>query len=131
MQELSYAALPEAMAILVKDILREPSASWFAEDRHRRFGITLDELAQQKGGEAGWPAVVEALNKLRTFLTANKKDEGPFVMGGTPSYADFYIVALFEGLERVKKALYAKIVGYDHAFSDLHAACRVWTKRDD
>lgn len=123
--------LPDFMVTVLHEWLDEPSRSWFAEDRKRRLGMTLEEFAKVKGGEAAWPGTEEGLKKLQGLLTAHKKDEGPFILGSTVSYGDFIIVTLFEGLERIRKDRYEKLVAYDERFKKLHEACRPWLKKDD
>lgn len=128
--EVTMAVLPNALPNVVNNVLQEPSKTWFAEDRHRRFGMSLDELASKLGGEQGWQNAQESLKKLKDLLAGSKKNEGPFLLGSTPSYGDFLIAALFESLERLKKDDYEKVMGYDETFTALHEACKPWTKKD-
>ena len=129
--ELSWLVFPDMLHLLPKEILNERSASWFAEDRKRRWGITLDELAEKNGGEKAWASAVPVMTRLKAFLTENKRDQGPFILGSTPSYGDLYIIALFQAAEVVSKGMYEKIVGFDQAFRDLHEAGRKWTLKVD
>ena len=129
--EVVIALLPDLQVNYLRDWLQEPSLSWFAEDRERRFGMTCEELAEQKGGNTAWPAAEAGLKKLQNLLVAHKRDEGPFLMGSTVCYGDFTIAVLFESVKRVGKSDYEKIMSYDDRFKDLHEACKPWLKRDD
>lgn len=129
--ELMWLIFPDVLHLLPKKILNEPSASWFAEDRKRRFGMTLDEMAELKGGEKAWPAVVQSMERLRQFLTVRKRDEGPFIMGSTPCYGDLCVVALFESLQTVSVEMYEKVVAFCREFGDLHEAGKKWARQMD
>ena len=95
------AARPMIMATVCRNVLREPSAPWFAADRERRFGKTLDEYERDEGGDAAWDAAQKGLESLKLEMKQQKKDDGPFVLGSTVSYGDFLIAAIFTWLERV------------------------------
>ncbi|KAI7329894.1 hypothetical protein KC315_g5931 [Hortaea werneckii] len=125
-QELMWSLFPDLLHLLPKGILSERSAVYFAEDRKRRFGISLDDLAATKGGEVAWEAAQPSMAALKTFLTSKKKDEGPFIMGSTPSYGDLIIIALFQSLNVVKKESCARLVGYCSEFEKLHEAGNQW-----
>jgi glutathione S-transferase len=119
------------MATVCRNVLRERSASWFAEDRQRRFGKTLDQYERDEGGDVAWQAAQKGLESLKLEIQQNKRDDGPFVLGSTITYGDFLVAAIFNWLERVHPAVYGKFVGYDESFKKLHEACRPWLKRDD
>ncbi|KAK5128938.1 hypothetical protein LTR85_000271 [Meristemomyces frigidus] len=128
---LVMALLPGVMPGIVTDILQEPSASWFAEDRERRFGMKLDELAQKAGGEVGWQNAEPVLKKVKVMLQEGKKDDGPFVLGSTPSYSDLIIVAFFECLHRISMDDYERLMRFDLSFKALHEACKPWLEKDN
>ncbi|KAK4550501.1 hypothetical protein LTR36_000080 [Oleoguttula mirabilis] len=128
---LTMALLPGVMPSVVNDILQEPSKSWFVEDREKRFGMTLEQLAQMAGGEPGWQKAEPTLQKVKELLNDGKKDDGPFVLGKTPSYSDLIIVAFFECIRRVSKDDYERLMRYDNSFGALHEACKQWTEKDD
>ena len=70
-------------------------------------------------------------DQLKAELHKHKKDEGPFVLGSQVSYGDFIIASFFESVERVDKAVYDRLVGYDDSFKRLHEGCRPWLERDE
>lgn len=127
------AVVPNALVQLLK-ILPERSATFFAEDRKKRFGISLEELAKAKGGAAGWEAARAPggpLDKLRDVLTKHRRDEGPFALGSQVSYGDFIAASLFECLERTDIDSYHQLMSFDDQFKTLHNKCRPWLQRDD
>ena len=125
------AARPMIWAGLYRNVLPEPSATFFAEDRERRKGKTLEQFKADEGGEKAWRLAHEGLEELRTELTQHKRDDGPFVLGSTPSYGDFLIVAIFNWLEIADEEVYEGFVGFDERFRRLHEACRPWLGRND
>ncbi|EMC92230.1 hypothetical protein BAUCODRAFT_38250 [Baudoinia panamericana UAMH 10762] len=129
-QELLFAIVPAVVDGLLDDWLQEPSKSWFIEDRERRFGMTMQQMRENLGGEKAWQNAEAALKKLQSFLTEHKKDEGPFVLGSTPCYADLCVVALLESLKRVCLEQYEQIIAYDERFKAIHDACKPWTEQD-
>lgn len=125
------AARPMIWAGLYRNVLREPSATFFAEDRRRRLGKTLDQYKEANGGDAAWSLAYEGLESLRAEFDQHKTVEGPFLLGNTVSYGDFLIVAILNWLEITDKQVYEGFVGHDERFKRLHEACRPWLKRDD
>ncbi|TKA65339.1 hypothetical protein B0A55_09439 [Friedmanniomyces simplex] len=128
---LVVSAGPDFMVAVVDDILQEPSKTWFAEDRHKRFGMSLQELQEKMGGETGRPATQAGCEKLKGLLTSHKEDEGPFILGSKPSYGDLLAATLFESMRRMNVSQYEKIVESDESFKRLHEACKPWLERDN
>jgi glutathione S-transferase len=124
------AARPMILAAVWRNVLREPSASFFAEDRRQRFGKTLDQLEQDDGGDKGWAAAQKALECLRLEMKQHKNDDGPFLLGSRVSYGDFLITAIFTWLERADSRVFERFVGYDESFRRVYEACRPWLERD-
>lgn len=125
--------MPLALPTLIHKCLPDRSAKFFDEDREKRFGIKIDDLAALKGEEL-WQAGESpggALEQIKDELHKHKKDDGPFVLGSQVSYGDFVIASLFEATERVDKSVYDRLMGYDKSFKELHEACRPWFQRDN
>ena len=119
---------------LIPSLLPERSGVYFDETRKAAFGVSLKEMAAAKGGDQAWKTAAEpggAAEKLAEMLTKYKKDEGPFVLGSEPSYADFVAASLFECVERCCVEDYRKLMALDARFGALHEACRPWLLRDD
>ena len=124
------AARPMILAAVWRNVLREPSASFFAKDRHRRFGKTLDQLEREDGGDKAWAAAQIGLESLKLDMKQHKKDDGPFLFGSNVSYGDFLITAIFTWLERADSRIFEKFVGYDESFRRVYEACGPWLERD-
>ncbi|KAK4575028.1 hypothetical protein LTR86_000878 [Recurvomyces mirabilis] len=124
-------AAPNFMVLVVDNWLQEPSKSWFAEDRIRRLGMTVQECRQKAGGEIARPKIEEGSVELRDLLTKHKKDEGPFILGSAVSYGDFVAGGLFEGLKRMDPEHYKAFIDYDHSFKKLHEAIKPWVQKDN
>ena len=124
---LSATLLPAVQ----RNVLREPSTSYFAENRKQRLGMSLEQLEKDHGGETAWVASRSGLEVLKTQLGVHKRDEGPFVLGSVVSYKDFMIAAIFRWIERTDEDLYRRLIGYDSTFEKHYKACRPWLARDD
>jgi len=118
------------MNAVYKNILPESSKSWYAEDKFRRFGMTLDELEAKTGPDA-YETAQPGLEKLKQALTTHKNDAGPFLLGSTPSYGDLVATAMFEGLKRALPDQLEKVLSYDDSFSEVYEACKKWTLKAD
>lgn len=131
--EATQYVLPLGLPTLVNECLPERSAKFFSEDREKRFGISLDDLANLKGEELFSAAEAPGgiLEQLKDELHKHKKDDGPFVLGSQVSYGDFIIASLFESLARVVPRLYERVIGYDDSFKKLHDVCKPWLEKDD
>ena len=93
---LLNALVPRILLASQRNIMREPSTSWHAKDREQRFGKSLEQLDSEDGGEKAWNAAQSCLESLRNELSKSKRDDGPFVLGQTVSYADFAIAGFFD-----------------------------------
>ena len=114
----------------VPDLLNERSAEYFRETRGKRFGMPLAELAKSdRVGENAWKSAEPGLQELRTILNEN---EGPYVLGKEPSFADFAIAGLFRFVQLLDRGdLYDRLMGYDKAFPEQFKACGKWFERED
>ncbi|KAK5166664.1 uncharacterized protein LTR77_008208 [Saxophila tyrrhenica] len=125
------AARPTIILAAQQNILSEGSAAWHAQDRERRFGKSVEQWEKDEGGEKGWKAAQPGLEAVKAELNRHKRDEGPFVLGGTVSYGDFLIAGFFEWLRRADASLYERYVRYDESFKKHREACEPWLARDD
>lgn len=125
------ALRPRLLPAVQRGVLREPSASWFADDRARRFGKSLDQLEHEEGGEKAWNAVKPALDGLKSNMEKHCIDDGPFVLGSVVSYGDFLVAGVFEWIRRADVGLFEKIITFSQVFKSHHEACGPWLARDD
>lgn len=106
---------------------------WFKEDRAKRFGMTVDEAFHtKKDGSAYFEAAKSGFEKVAQVLKVHKLDQGPFILGSQPCYADFYLIATLQMFSQVGEDAYQDFM--KHAppeLLELHEACRKWTARQD
>lgn len=129
----ALAVLGDFLYLCMRNCLSETSAAYNREDRKKKFGMTLEQLAVKRGGETAWRAAEVAggpFEALKNQLFAHKLDDGPFVLGGKVSYADFVVAGFFECLFRADLTSYVRLMSFDRAFPRLHQACRPWLQRD-
>lgn len=130
----AIAILGDILLLCVRNCLSETSASYFTEARKKQFGMSLEDFAAKKGGEAAWQAAAAAggpFEGLKNQLTLHKKDDGPFVLGSKVSYGDFVAASFFECMARADLKSYVRLMSFDESFTTLHQACRPWLQRDN
>ncbi|TVY31332.1 Glutathione S-transferase-like protein [Lachnellula subtilissima] len=110
------------------NLLNPSSKEYFERTRHERLGKPLAQLAQESGGEEAWMAAMPEMKELGALL---KAEGGPFVMGKTPSYADFVIVGWLQFFKTIDVKLYERVVSIEPAFGTLYDASKQWLERDD
>lgn len=121
-----------AMPRIPELLLNPQSADYFPETREKRFGMPLSDLAKsERAGEHAWKAAGKPMGELKAIL--HEYDDGPYVMGKQPSYADFMIAGMWRCFESVDQRgdLLERAIGFDVAFSEQYQACRKWLERDD
>lgn len=63
-----------------RNLLNPPSAEYFERTRAVRFGMPLEQLAKEHGGERGYADAEKPLSDVADLLKANG---GPYFMGNT------------------------------------------------
>jgi glutathione S-transferase len=79
------AIKPIFVPLVPRQILNEESVGYWNSTREQAFGMSLDQLEREKGGERAWNEAEPALREVTALLQEN---EGPFFLGNTVSYAD-------------------------------------------
>ncbi|KAK0258366.1 hypothetical protein LTR35_018164 [Friedmanniomyces endolithicus] len=122
---------PVFMPHIGRSVIREDSVVWFRENRQKNYGMTLEEFEASKGGELAWKAAEAKAGLLKELLADHKLDEGPSILGSTPTYADFMLVGLLEGLRRIGQDVFERVVGWDGKLGQLYDVCRPYLAKDD
>ncbi|TVY36989.1 Glutathione S-transferase-like protein [Lachnellula occidentalis] len=110
------------------NLLNPASKEFFERTRAERLGKPLAQIAQESGGEEAWMAALPGIKELGALV---KAEGGPFVMGKTPSYADFVIVGWLRFFKVIDEKLYERVVSIEPAFGTLYDASKQWLERDD
>lgn len=138
---------PDILARVPRDVLNPSSAEYFQRTRKERFGLTLDDLKVEKGGDKAWGDAKEPLAELAALF---KDTTGPYILGDTreflniqdekyiemliilvlASYADFHTVTFIHFLKRVGGGLYERFIAHDKVFEDLYNAYAPYFERD-
>ncbi|KAF2142241.1 uncharacterized protein K452DRAFT_271090 [Aplosporella prunicola CBS 121167] len=109
-------------------LLNERSAEYFYRTRKENFGVPLDVLEKERGGEQAWEKAKAPLEKVAAML---KENDGPFFLGEQVCYADFVVVSVLQFCKRIGQDLYDRIVAIDKAYDDIYKASAKWLERDD
>ena len=127
------AALAPICIPRVPELLLNPSsAEYFQRTRAVRFGMTLDELAKsEKAGEAAWEKAQPSIKEIIDIL--HEHEEGPFVLGKTPSYADLILAGYWAFAKKLDKGgdVFERALGMDEAFPKHWEACQKFLERED
>lgn len=132
MGEVFMSLVPYLLPLSAQIVALE-DMNWFKEDRAKRFGMTVDEAFHtHKDGSSYFEAAKPGFEKVVQVLKAHKIDQGPFILGSQPCYADFYLVATLQMFSQIGEEGYEEFIKYAPAeLRQLHEACREWTVRQD
>lgn len=124
--------IPLMMSLGINKLIAPEDLEWFKQDRAKRFGMTVEELMAEKDPDAAYTGAKAGFEKCKKVLTAHKKDDGPFILGSVPSYADFYLVSTMQMYKQAGPQLFDRF--FEEAGPELRAlfeACKKWTLRQD
>lgn len=124
---------PLALPRVPTDLLSKESARYFFDTRHEMFGMSLPDLAVTDDAQHAVRNAKPALDDLKKMMLESKTSEGPFVMGGEVSFADFVLAGAWSFLRDLDRQgdLYDKVVGHDAVFLEQWKACQPWLERKD
>lgn len=115
-------------------LLRPEGAKWYHEERQKLFGgMTLYDFAEHEefSGERAWTRAEPAMKALKDLLAENQ--DGPYVMGKEPGFADFIIASYFKFMTKIDKDgdAHGRMMSFDPSFNELWKGCENWYERDD
>ncbi len=119
------------MPVVPEVLLSERSREYFYRTREAGLGMSLDQLAREKGGARAWAVAAPVLKQATALLN---ETDGPFFMGAQVSYADFVWGGFLGFLERLGQEHLEAML---EASGDRDAHLRLlegvapWAKRDD
>lgn len=123
--------VPLIMPAVRRDVLCKESDAWFKKDRERRLGAPEEVYEREKGGEVAWKGAEPGQQQLASFLKAQKRDEGPFILGSAVSYPDFVLAGRVEFIRFIGEDNYERLVRPVEGLRELHEACKPWFERND
>lgn len=126
------ALAPNVMPRIPERLLNPRSAEYFRATRAKRFGMPLEELARSPmAGEKAWENAKPSIDELIAIL--HEHEDGPFVLGKTPSYADLILAGFWSFAKNLDQDgdLFEKGMGIDGAIREHWEACRGYLERDD
>ncbi|KAL2066015.1 hypothetical protein VTL71DRAFT_2086 [Oculimacula yallundae] len=109
------------------NLLSERSSEYFHRTREQQLGKPLAQFMEEEGGEEAWIAALPAIKELGELV---KRNGGPYVLGKTPSYADFVIVGCLRFFRVIEEDIYQRIVKIEPSLGELYEACKPWLERD-
>ena len=98
MAKLGPILSPIYIPLIPKRVLNEASHEHWYRTREARFGMSLDRVATELGGQIAWDKAKPLIDEVTAML---KESDGPFFLGETISYADFIWGGLLIFLQRI------------------------------
>lgn len=126
------ALAPNVMPRIPERLLNPRSAEYFAATRAKRFGMPLEQLATSPlAGKKAWENAKPSIDELVAIL--HEHEDGPFVLGKTPSYADLILAGFWSFAKKLDKDgdLFERGMGIDGAIREHWEACQCYLERDD
>ncbi|KAK0271426.1 hypothetical protein LTR91_022736 [Friedmanniomyces endolithicus] len=112
-------------------ILSPRSQEHFRRTREARLGDgqRLEDLLGEGKEERSWEAAEEGMQMIGELLLTNAA-EGPFVLGATPSYTDFFVAGSLEAARVVDNGVFERVCGFP-GFREVYDGCAAWMERKD
>ncbi|KAF2168175.1 hypothetical protein M409DRAFT_21619 [Zasmidium cellare ATCC 36951] len=128
-----FMALAVPLMPYATEVVSLEDLEWFKTDRARRFGMTVEvAFDKSKDPVPHFVAAKPAFEECSRVLKAHKVDEGPFLLGSQPCYADFYFMTTLQMFHQSSKEGFALIMEYvPSELKNLFEACQKWTIKQD
>lgn len=117
-------------------LVTEDEKSWIRNDRESRAckmtgrdKISLEEWAGEDGGTHLLEAAEPGFKRLTQLLMAHKQDQGPYICGSKPCYADLMVSGLVDFYKRLGEDAYDKLATSVEGLEQLYRACNPWFER--
>ncbi|PYH99130.1 putative glutathione S-transferase [Aspergillus ellipticus CBS 707.79] len=114
-----------------KRLLNEGSLDYWYTTREEMFGMSLDQLEKEQGGDKIWDETESVIREATELLKENK---GPFFMGEVISYADLVWTSILLFHQRLGPDLFDELLrrsGDSQVHLNLLEAVSPYTKRND
>ncbi|KAL6703278.1 hypothetical protein ACN47E_010066 [Coniothyrium glycines] len=115
------------LAARIPLILPERSAEYFHETREKIFGKSVEQL-EAEAKESDWASILDEVKRTGDLL---RKNDGPFFLGETVSYADFIFVSMLQFFKRINNDVFERFIALDPAFPKVFEACKPWLAKED
>ena len=129
----AHAAIGPALRTSVMpreaNILSERAGAYFRQSREAALGHRLEDLLDSDKEEQAWKAAGAGMRAI-SELMATHKDDGPFVLGARPSYADFRITGVLQAARMVDEGVWKRIVAYP-GFGGIYEGCLPYMEKKD
>ncbi|KAJ4360056.1 uncharacterized protein N0V89_000615 [Didymosphaeria variabile] len=105
-------------------ILSPRSQEYFRRTREETLGHPIGELIAGNKEEKTWKAIEEDARAAGELMRTNK-DEGPFVLGASPSFTDFFIAGALQNARVVDEGVFDRCMQYP-GYKEVYEACGPW-----
>lgn len=109
------------------NILSPRAGEYFRKRRETMIGRPLEELLSNE--EQAWDAADGDLHSISDLMQRNKSS-GPFVLGGRPSYTDFFVAGALQNARVIDEGVFQRIYRYD-GYRQIYDACLPYMEKED
>ena len=126
LQKLMLASFAAYMP-LIPNILNPVSKEYYEREREALMGVKLIDVYNAKGAQAYADSQAE-LQAWKEFF--DQDNNGPFVKGQHPSFADFIFVAWLSAVKEFNPTAFTQFIGFDETFQKVFDATSEWRERN-
>lgn len=109
-------------------ILAPRAAEYFRRKLEAATGQELEDLDPAAEEEA-WAEADGVVGDVGRLMRTNAA-EGPFVLGGAPSYTDFFVAGALQSARTIDEGVFGRLVKYP-GYSDIYSACLPYMARNN
>uniref|UniRef100_A0A093VSS0 Beta-etherase n=1 Tax=Talaromyces marneffei PM1 TaxID=1077442 RepID=A0A093VSS0_TALMA len=110
-------------------ILSPRAQEYFRRTREASIGRSLEDVLDPTKEEQDWLAIDPELRAIGELMRTNK-DEGPFILGAKPTYADFFIAGTLQCARMVDEGVFQRFMKYP-GYKGIYEGCRPYMERND
>lgn len=111
------------------NILSPRAGEFYRRTREATLGHKLEDLLDPEKEAKVWEPLGESIAEISELIRTNKA-EGPFILGASPSYTDFFIAGSLQSARTVSEDVYYRMVEYP-GFKDVYQACLPYMTKQD
>lgn len=102
-------------------ILSPRSQEYFRSTREPVVGCRLEEMINPEKEDEDWQEVQGELQQVSDLMRANSA-KGPFILGATPSYTDFFIAGTMQSARTIDEGVFNRMYRVE-GFKQIYNAC--------
>ena len=110
-------------------ILSLRAQEYFRHTREASLGHPLEDLLDSDKEEQLWNAMDEDMRAVGGLMRTHK-DKGPFVLGDSPSFTDFFIAGSLQNARMIDERVFQRIIDIP-GYGEVYDACLPFMAKKD